>query len=323
MSEITSAFTHARLSKRYLIDGVLVLHTGLHIGTGKVAMHTDSPIIRTAQNEPYIPGSSLKGALRSTVERLVPSVQALVPLATSCQLSDQNDTACLTVSQVLRQTLQQLQEDCDTARRTGTSYTAVATAEQVAELLQTHVCSAGEAAQPSFARNLPYRFIEQHLCDTCKIFGSQWFAAKVRLGDALPHGPWVEMTELRDGVGIDRDTETAKARIKFDLEVIPAQTEFSFRLEAENLTTRELGLLCIGIQELRAGLVPIGGMSSRGLGSCQLVVTELYDADLNDVTALIQYLTADRDAGRMQARDPETFLRERIHEMLNDGGNPC
>lgn len=54
------------------ITGVLELVTGLHIGSGNTEMHiggTDNPVIKHPKTlEPYIPGSSLKGKIRSLLE---------------------------------------------------------------------------------------------------------------------------------------------------------------------------------------------------------------------------------------------------------------
>ncbi len=50
-----------------MITGKIKVVTGLHIGSGNTEMHiggTDNPVIKV-DNEPYIPGSSLKGKLRS------------------------------------------------------------------------------------------------------------------------------------------------------------------------------------------------------------------------------------------------------------------
>jgi CRISPR-associated protein Csm3 len=52
--------------------GRLELVTGLHIGSGNTEMHiggTDNPVIKNPiTQEPYIPGSSLKGKIRSLLE---------------------------------------------------------------------------------------------------------------------------------------------------------------------------------------------------------------------------------------------------------------
>ncbi len=54
------------------ITGKLVLKTGLHIGGGDTEMRiggTDSPVVRNPVDDmPYIPGSSIKGKVRSLLE---------------------------------------------------------------------------------------------------------------------------------------------------------------------------------------------------------------------------------------------------------------
>lgn len=54
------------------IKGKIVLNSGLHIGAGDTEMHiggTDNPVVKHPHTlEPYIPGSSLKGKVRSLLE---------------------------------------------------------------------------------------------------------------------------------------------------------------------------------------------------------------------------------------------------------------
>ena len=54
------------------LEGIFTLKSGLHIGSGNMEMRiggTDSPVIRHPHTlEPYIPGSSLKGKVRSLLE---------------------------------------------------------------------------------------------------------------------------------------------------------------------------------------------------------------------------------------------------------------
>ena len=66
----------AHLESRFLFTGDLVLETALHIGSGENALSTvDSPVLRQPDGAPYIPGSSLKGAFRNTVEKLARTLQ--------------------------------------------------------------------------------------------------------------------------------------------------------------------------------------------------------------------------------------------------------
>jgi CRISPR-associated protein Csm3 len=61
-----------QLIKKIIIKTVLKLETGLHIGDSKDNIEiggVDSPVVRRKDtNEPYIPGSSLKGKLRGLLE---------------------------------------------------------------------------------------------------------------------------------------------------------------------------------------------------------------------------------------------------------------
>lgn len=54
------------------LAGKITLKSGLHVGSGNMEMHiggTDSPVIKHPHTlEPYIPGSSLKGKVRSLLE---------------------------------------------------------------------------------------------------------------------------------------------------------------------------------------------------------------------------------------------------------------
>jgi len=61
-----------QLHKKIFIKGTLELITGLHIGDSKETVDiggVDSPVVRRKDNnQPYIPGSSLKGKMRSLLE---------------------------------------------------------------------------------------------------------------------------------------------------------------------------------------------------------------------------------------------------------------
>ena len=61
-----------RLIEIKKLEGTITLKSGLHIGSGDTEMHIggiDSPVIKHPHTlEPYIPGSSLKGKVRSLLE---------------------------------------------------------------------------------------------------------------------------------------------------------------------------------------------------------------------------------------------------------------
>lgn len=73
---VTTAIEFKRLHE---IRAVLEVVTGLHIGAGRDTVEiggVDSPVIRNPHNQqPYIPGSSIKGKLRSLLEWALHKVQ--------------------------------------------------------------------------------------------------------------------------------------------------------------------------------------------------------------------------------------------------------
>jgi hypothetical protein len=110
-------------------------------------------------------------------------------------------------------------------------------------------------------------------CWTCRIFGSSWLASKVLIKDLMLDEGSFYRTEIRDGVGIDRDSGRAADGFKYQFEVVPVGTAFSLEVLVENATEAELGLLWLGIHAFEQGQVLMGGARSRGLGWCRLLLT--------------------------------------------------
>ena len=63
-----------KLTKKIFINGTIVVKTGLAVGGGSIGLEiggADKVVVRNPiSNEPYIPGSSLKGKMRSLLEKL-------------------------------------------------------------------------------------------------------------------------------------------------------------------------------------------------------------------------------------------------------------
>jgi CRISPR/Cas system CSM-associated protein Csm3 (group 7 of RAMP superfamily) len=64
---------------------------------------------------------------------------------------------------------------------------------------------------------------------------------------------WFDHYLTRDGVGIDRDTETAAEGLKYDFEAVPSGTEFEFEMVIENASEAELGVALLGLREFELG----------------------------------------------------------------------
>ncbi|HUJ21926.1 MAG TPA: type III-A CRISPR-associated RAMP protein Csm3 [Bryobacteraceae bacterium] len=64
--------TELKLIGKLILEGELHCETGLHIGAGKGSLEiggSDNPVVKDAQGRPYIPGSSLRGKVRSLLEQ--------------------------------------------------------------------------------------------------------------------------------------------------------------------------------------------------------------------------------------------------------------
>src|SRR5579859_6020922 len=242
------------LSNRYVFKGRLVMQTAFHIGGGRVSLSSsDSPVVLTPEELPFIPGSSFKGALRSTVEKLVP---VLHEDWFSCALIefnrdegwDEQDRRKQAGERPLCPTV--WDEDIKAERRENPERT------------QTILAAARE-----------------RLCHTCQLFGSPYAASRISINDLyIADKSWDGIIQIRDGVAIDRDSEKAKDRLKYDFEVVPASAAFDLELTLENVTQRDLQLISVGLSEFVHGFGTIGGKRSRGLGVCkleQLRVSEL------------------------------------------------
>ncbi len=71
MSSHTAA-TELTFLGKLILEGELQCQTGLHIGAGKGSLEiggADNPVVKDAFGVPYIPGSSLRGRLRSLLEQ--------------------------------------------------------------------------------------------------------------------------------------------------------------------------------------------------------------------------------------------------------------
>ncbi len=71
MSSHTAA-TELTFLGKLILEGQITCETGLHIGAGKGSLEiggADNPVVKDAFGIPYIPGSSLRGRLRSLLEQ--------------------------------------------------------------------------------------------------------------------------------------------------------------------------------------------------------------------------------------------------------------
>jgi CRISPR-associated RAMP protein (TIGR02581 family) len=112
-------------------------------------------------------------------------------------------------------------------------------------------------------------YVEQHVCDACRIFGGPGLASHVIFSDALPTDD-MPIVERRDGVSIDRDLARAAGKRKFDFEVVAAGSTFRLHVALQDLEEHWEGAVMEGLAWLDEGFSRLGGFKSRGLGRVSL-----------------------------------------------------
>jgi CRISPR-associated RAMP protein (TIGR02581 family) len=190
-----------------IIDLAFETVGGLRVGSGVADDVTDAPLLRDADDEPFVPGSSLKGVLRSSAERLL-------------RAYDLNPPVC--------------------------------------DVLTDERCGGKPGAEPLAEEDLA------RLCWVCQVFGSPHQAGRISVGDLRPSEPVT--TVVRDGVAIDRGELRAAGSLKYDYEVMAPSTRLAGTIRVEDAADHDLGIL-LGLLDLfDAGVLSLGGGTSRGLG---------------------------------------------------------
>lgn len=166
--------------------------------------------------------------------------------------------------------------------------------------------------------------ILKHTDLVSRLFGSPWLASKFQVRDlTVQPDAWFGQYQERDGVAIDRDTETAADGKLYDFQVVPAGTPFDFKAVVENAEEWELGLLAIGLHQFETEQIPLGGGRSRGLGVVKLEIDKMrwfdYPEDRPDL--LIEYLkklVMGDDTAYEDARDFKDYWVEELIKHLNE-----
>lgn len=267
--------------KRYCFTGQLHLKTALHIGGGESALGaSDQPIVRQPDGRPFIPGSSLKGAFRSTVEKLAATIGIW-----TCGLMD--DQQCVGPQSNEKKEFDEMLRKPE-ARKKGDLF----------------------------------HYLNGKLCFTCQLFGSSYAASKFHVSDLSLVGEDT-ITQRRDGVGINRDSERAENKLKFDYEVVPSTLHFKCELWLENPMDVDLGLVCLGLSEFCSGFAGIGGKRSRGLGTCELRDLAVYEFNLEDAQEdqrgkILQKYLIGKELGEKMTRiqNANKFIADHIEALL-------
>lgn len=213
---------HARIELTIEVVDPMLIKSGQATVSG-----VDMSFVRTYRDgsaAPFIPGSSLKGVIRSHAEKICRSLRPeAVPV-------------CLPYVDPVRSDSPQEREQASCGLRISRS-----AANETITSWDAYRCS----------------------CPACRLFGSLAFTGRFATSDSRIEDGYV--TEIRDGVGIDRTTGGAASGVKYDLEVLSKGT-FKTVLEIRNFERWQVGLLALVLRDMEEELVRIGSGKSRGLG---------------------------------------------------------
>ncbi len=233
----------AQFENQTLIRATLEMQTALSVGS-RLSLEptgTDLPVMKGPDGVPFIPGSSIKGAVRSLAERILrswnqqPEFWACDPFDAPCVPANRKD-----------------------------------------ELMREAETHAPDQVEQAFSEK-----VWEASCTGCRLFGSPWFAGRVAFKDAfLLNGDDLPVvTQIRDGVGIDRDLGAARTGVKYDFEVVVPGAHFELEVLTENLDDWELGFLLIVLRLWEEGSLALGGKVTRGPGWGRLINVKLYRVD--------------------------------------------
>jgi CRISPR-associated protein Csm3 len=188
------------------------------------------------KDEPFIPGSSLKGLIRSHAEKICRSLkEEPVPVCLPYEKPDNVETYH--------------QASC------GLKF--------------------GELNKDKKAKNPSSTQIYRLSCPVCRLFGSLVLRGRLSTSDAYLTEQYRQpyKLEIRDGVAIDRLTGGTVNGGKYDLEVLTSG-EFTTTLEIRNFERWQLGLMGLVIHDMEQGLLRMGYGKSRGLGRFKIKIAK-------------------------------------------------
>lgn len=242
-----------------VITGTLKARTAVHVGSGRGSDVTDALVRRDTTGAPVIPGTAIAGALRGRLTRLAPGLghrQCKALDSVGHQPGNENEKTCA----------------CPVCHLFGDVNPP-----------EREVNRREESQEPD----------ERAGASRVLIFDASLIIGQ---GESSPDGPALFGGPIRDGVGIERMAGTAyrQGAVKFDLEVLPAGTEFSLRMELRDTRDTDEELMAAGLAEWQRGHLWLGGRVARGLGGFALNNIKFTELDLGDPQKLVNFLKSDR-----------------------------
>ncbi len=198
----------------------------------------------------YLPGSSLKGAIRAHCERIVRTLGNERPVVNGIWT-------------------------CNPLRNKENNPLDLSCSKKIDD----------ESKARKKANKSEYTGSEFHRlsCNVCRLFGNTVIASRTRIDDAYPINPNAIRREERNGVAIDRVFGSVAVG-PFNFEVITTG-EFKTKIHVKNFTTAQLALIALAIRDFDEQRIGIGFAKSRGLGQVNMKVNKV---EIHYPTAVVE-----------------------------------
>lgn len=244
---------------KIIVDLKFVTKEPLHIGASEKSVkvnESDLICIKRNNGDPFIPGSSLRGLLRSYVNRI------------SHIFQDREIVNKLNIGDIRI-------EHRDRNR------SAITHSDTVCDL--QGIFKNKNKLKPG--QNMEDFAIEnEKICDICLLFGSNGYGSPLKVTDFDIEGP--KMFVERKHIAIDPESDTTKARSLFAVQAVAEGTVFKGKLILDKkgharqdriMKLLELILIFLKNQELN-----IGGLKSRGYGRTEVTEIKVREYSMED-----------------------------------------
>lgn len=242
--------------RRLVLSGTLRVETALRVGSGQSdeLNNADIAVFKDAERRPYIPGSSLKGALRAHVERIVRSL----PSGAACDPLNE-DARCIT-----KETMESWRDTLNPA--------------QLAQQIFSHSCHVCRVfGSPWLASKVLFKDLQIKQLQF-------WFEHSYQ----TRAGVGIERDSDTAQEGVLYTTEVVPPGVEFAWEIIVENADPETEEPLLFLGLREMEG---DPQRNQSGKVPLGGGKSRGLGRVSLTVDQVTCIDQG---GLVDYLISNK-----------------------------
>jgi len=275
---------------RYVIEGTLTTKTPLHIGSGspltalermgkeadqkakeKKGPNEVSGVVCGLNQKPYLPGSAIRGNLRSWLLQLFGSLPgSLAANGNSLAFDNKPEELMATNDDYQKQNKQ-------------------------IDFMKNHASVLERLFGTTFAASK----VDVHDADYSNMQNNLQHSIKKLTKFHPPYWDSNRMTYVTQSVAIDPASGTAADKKLYNFEVIPPGISFNVKLTGQNLHPLEMGLLLFGLKGFNDPVYPVtlGAMSARGFGQFDWELTQIRFLDKNGLSDWIKKAIDDPTAG--------------------------